>query len=183
MQLSSLRILAHSRPLTGILQENSEGRIVTETTYNWYRTPIGFVTIAADEVGICRMVFGCVDVPGARKVAKGLTTAAATQVLEYFSGKRQTFDLPLHLMGSPYRLAVWDTVRAIPYGQCETSASLAEKMALATSATAVGGALRENPLAIIIPDHRVVTAAGRAWGATADAKRREWLLHFEQARV
>ncbi|MBR3258485.1 MAG: methylated-DNA--[Eggerthellaceae bacterium] len=153
---------------------------MTETTYNWYRTPIGFVTIAADEIGICRVVFGCEDIPGARKMAKGLTTAAATQLLEYFAGKRKTFDLPLHLVGSPYRLAVWDAVRDIPYGQCETSASLAEKMALATSATAVGGALRENPLAIIIPDHRVITATGRAWGDTASAKRREWLLYFEQ---
>ena len=155
---------------------------MTETTYNWYRTPIGFVTIAADEVGICRVVFGCEDIPNARKVAKGLTTAAATQLLEYFSGKRQAFDLPLHLMGSPYRLAVWDAVREIPYGQCETSASLAEKMALATSATAVGGALRENPLPIIIPEHRVIAANGKPLGSGRDAERRAWLLRFEQSR-
>ena len=156
---------------------------MTESTYSWYRTPIGFVTIAADEAGVTRVVFGCEDIPGARKVAKGRTTVAATQLLEYFSGKRHDFDLPLHLEGSEFRLAVWQAVRDIPYGSSETPTSLAEKLGVPGSAKAVGAAIRENPLAIIIPDHRVVTASGRARGDTASAKRREWLLIFEEAQL
>ena len=183
MQLSLLRIVAHFRTPTGILQEISEGGHVTEITYNWYRTPIGFVTIAADEVGLVRVAFGCEDIPGARKVPKALTTQAATQVLEYFAGKRDAFDVPLHLAGSEFRLKVWQALREIPYGSTETATSLAEKLGAPSAAKTVGAAIRENPLAIIIPDHRVITAAGRARGATADAKRREWLLHFEQTRV
>ena len=160
-----------------------EGGIVTETTYAWYRTPIGFVTIAACEEGVTRVVFGCEEVPGARKVAKGLTTRAATQILEYFARKREAFDVPVCLEGSAFRLQVWEALREIPYGESETATSLAAKLGCPSSAKTVGAAIRENPLAIIIPDHRIVTAAGRAWGSTADAKRREWLLYFEQNRV
>ena len=183
MQLSLLRIVAHFRISTGILQEISEGDKVTETTYNWYRTPIGFVTIAADEAGLTRVLFGCQDIPGARRIPRALTTQATTQMLEYFAGKRTSFDLPLHLEGSEFRLRVWEALQNIPYGCTETATSLAEKLGCPTSTKTVGAAIRENPLAIIIPDHRVITAAGRARGATADAKRREWLLHFEQTRV
>ena len=156
---------------------------MTETTYNWYRTPIGFVTIAADEAGLTRILFGCQDISGARKAPRAITTQAATQMLEYFAGKRMSFDLPLHLEGSEFRLRVWQALREIPYGGSDTATSLAEKLGCPASAKTVGAAIRENPLAIIIPDHRVITAAGRAWGATADAKRREWLLYFEQNRV
>ena len=143
---------------------------------------MGFVTIAANDAGITRVAFGCERIPGAENVSCSLTTAAAGQILEYFARKRTSFDLPVSLDASEFRLAVWEAVRAIPYGESATAAMIAERIGQPGAQRAVGGAIRANPLALIIPDHRVVTASGRAWGDTASANRRTKLLSFEQHR-
>ena len=154
-----------------------------ENTYSWYRTPIGFVTIAADAEGICRVAFGCVEVPGAAKKPTRVTTGAADELLEYFAGKRRAFTFPVHVSGSDFQLAVWDALREVPYGEHVTAAELAGRMGTPESYRAVGAALRANPLALVIPDHRVLTAAGKPLGSGRDAERRGWLLFFEETHA
>ena len=154
-----------------------------ENTYSWYRTPIGFVTIAADETSVTRVQFGCVEVAGARKAPTRLTTGAADELLEYFAGKRRAFDFPVKPAGTPYQQTVWAALRAIPYGEHLTAAQLATRMGTPDSYRAVGAALRANPLAIVIPDHRVLTAAGKPLGTGRDAERRGWLLFFEETKA
>ena len=154
-----------------------------ENTYSWYRTPIGFVTIAADAVGICRVAFGCVDVPGAKKGPTRVTTDAADELLEYFAGKRREFGFAVHPQGSPFQLAVWEALREVPYGRHVTAAELAEHMGAPESYRAVGAALRANPLSLVVPDHRVLTAAGKPLGTGRDAERRGWLLFFEETHA
>ena len=156
---------------------------MTETTYYWYRTPIGFLTIAADGVGITRVAFGCETVAGARKAATPATTEAANQVLEYLAGKRRTFHIPTHVTATEFQLRVWDALRQVPFGQSVTATSLAESIGAPESFRAVGSAAKANPLAILIPDHRILTAAGRATGSGKEAERREWLLRFERSQV
>ena len=160
-----------------------EGKTVEERTYYWYRTPIGFVTIAADEMGVYRIAFGCTDIPGAVKVARQTTTTAAGQILEYLAGKRRIFELPLSLSGSAFQRDVWTALRDVPYGESITASDLAAELGVPGAQRSIGAVLRVNPIALIIPDHRVVTATGKPFGTGLDATRRARLLAFERSRL
>lgn len=155
----------------------------TRTTYSWYRTPVGFVTIAASARGITALGFGCIEVPGARRVASPATTAAANQVLEYLAGKRRAFDFPVDMQGGEFQLRVWDAVRSIAYGETLTASGVAQRLGMEGAHRSVGAAIKANPLALVVPDHRIVTPAGKPHGVGAAAERRAWLLRFEQLQV
>lgn len=152
-------------------------------TYYWYRTPIGFITIAADDAGVCALCYGCVDMPGATKRATAKTTQAAREVLEYLSGKRRRFDVELHLTATSFQLRVWEAVRRIGYGQTATATQLARELGEEQAYRAVGTALNAVPVELIIPVHRVLRANGKPTGSTALAQRRQWMLNFEQEQL
>ncbi len=115
--------------------------------------------------------------------ADPLTRRAAAQLAAYFRDPRAAFDLPLCPQGSPFRRRVWQAVLSIPSGATRTYGEIAAS--LATSARAVGQALGDNPLPIVVPCHRVVGRHGLGGfdhcgqGAALDIKR--WLLRHEGA--
>ncbi len=156
---------------------------VANLTYNWYRTPIGFLTIVADEIGITQLSYGCIEIAGARKCATTLTTLCADQILEYLSGKRQSFNVKLHVQGTEFQQHIWTALKDIPYGQALTASALAEQLGMPNSQRAVGAAVHANPVAIIIPHHRIIAATGKAYGVGKDAQRRASLLQFEQTHL
>ncbi len=106
---------------------------------------------------------------------------AERQLGEYFAGRRRDFDLPLALSGSHFELAVWDAMRRIPFGRTRRYGELAGE--IGGIARAVGIACGANPIAIIVPCHRVVGAKGRLTGYSGgqgiDTK--AWLLRHELA--
>ena len=85
-------------------------------THYAYRTPHGLVTIATSDRGVTRVVFGDAPLPGERRPSE-LANRPATQLLEYFAGKRRAFDVPVAPAGPPFQLAVWRELERIPYGQ------------------------------------------------------------------
>jgi methylated-DNA-[protein]-cysteine S-methyltransferase len=87
-----------------------------------------------------------------------LLAEAKRQLEDYFTGKRNAFDLPLAPRGSEFRHRVWQALRAIPYGETRTYGEIAA--GIGSAPRAVGGACGANPIAIIIPCHRVVGANG-----------------------
>ena len=89
---------------------------------------------------------------------------AKRQLEAYFAGKLRKFDLPLHLEGTPFRLKVWEQLRQIPYGQVISYGELARRIGQPGASRAVGGANRHNPIAIIVPCHRVIAADGSQGG-------------------
>lgn len=150
-------------------------------TYYAYRTPHGPVTIRARENGIANVAFGDAEMEGERRPSE-LTNRAATELLEYFAGKRRGFDLPLAPEGSDFQRAVWDGVLRIPYGETLTASQLARAIGRPGSHRATGAAVRRNPLAVLVPDHRVVDAHGRPPGADAASRLRGALLELERRR-
>ena len=109
-----------------------------------------------------------------------LLVEAGRQLHEYFAGRRQTFDLPLSPAGSPFHQDVWRLMRKIPFGLTSTYGELAQQLGCA--AQPVGGACAANPIAILIPCHRVVAAAGLggfSGGSGVESKR--FLLRHEGA--
>ncbi len=115
-----------------------------------------------------------------------LFTALREQLDDYFAGRLQTFDLPLAPRGTPFQMAVWELLRGIPSGQTVTYGALAGRLAeqrqgRVPAAQAVGGAVGRNPIAIIIPCHRVLGANGSLTGYAGGVERKAALLELEKA--
>ena len=147
-----------------------------------YAMPPGRLTIVADDRGIARVLFGDVDAPGPRRPS-ALTNTAATQLQEYFAGKRRAFDVPLSPQGTDFQLRVWRELRTIPYGQTRTYRDIAEAIGSPKGFRAVGLANNKNPLPILIPCHRVIGADGRLVGYAGGVKIKRYLLELEGVDV
>ena len=117
-------------------------------------TPLGALTISAEDDAIVALDWGW----GRDQEPTALLCEARGQLHAYLDGERTGFDLPLRPEGSAYQRRVWDALRAIPYGERRTYAELAARAG--GSARSVGGANSRNPLPILIPCHRVVSAGG-----------------------
>ena len=102
---------------------------------------------------------------------------AKRQLESYFAGKLHRFDLPLRIEGTPFQLKVWEQLRQIPYGQTVSYRELARRAGQPGASRAVGGANRRNPIPIVVPCHRVISADGTLGGysgncgGSADVKR------------
>ena len=105
------------------------------------------------------------------------------QLAEYFAGSRTRFDVPLVLRGTPFQRAVWGALRAIPYGQTVGYGELARAIGRPGAARAVGLANGRNPIAVIVPCHRVVGANGSLTGYGGGMERKRLLLDLESEAV
>ncbi len=156
-----------------------------------YASPLGTMTLASDE----ERLIGC-WFDGQKHDRAALfgeeTCERLTLVLDaakawldvYFSGKDPGAPPPLHIAGSPFQRLVCELMLTIPFGQVATYGALAAAVASRrgrdlTSARAVGGAVRRNPLSLFVPCHRVVGADGRLTGYAGGLERKIWLLERE----
>lgn len=147
-----------------------------------YRTAFGNVSIASDGAAVTRVALGEQALGGRRKPDE-LTNRCANQIVEYLAGKRTVFDLPVLYRGTDFQNAVWDAVRNIPYAQTRTNRDVAEAIGKAGSYRMVGAAVRQNPLAIIVPAHRVVPANGRVDASDPHSRAAAALRALEQAHA
>lgn len=109
-----------------------------------------------------------------------LLTEAKRQIDGYFAGALRRFDLPFSWTGSPFRQAVYEACRQIPYGHTVTYGELARRIGAPKAGRAVGGALHVNPLLLIVPCHRVVGARGALTGFACGVERKRYLLTMEK---
>ncbi|MCL2616585.1 MAG: methylated-DNA--[protein]-cysteine S-methyltransferase [Defluviitaleaceae bacterium] len=98
---------------------------------------------------------------------------------EYFEGQRKTFDVPLMLVGTPFREKCWAQLMCIPYGEKISYGEMARRVGNSKASRAVGGANHHNPVNIIVPCHRVIAADGSLGGYGGGLWRKEWLLAWE----
>jgi methylated-DNA-[protein]-cysteine S-methyltransferase len=123
--------------------------------------------------------------PGWRR-AGGTFEAARAQLAEYFAGRRLAFDLPLDMAGTPFQQRVWRALLDIPYGATTTYGELARRVRPAggwQAARAVGAANGRNPIAVVVPCHRVVGANGSLAGYGGGLERKRFLLELEAATL
>ena len=102
------------------------------------------------------------------------------QLDEYFAAERTAFDLPLRPVGSDFELAVWEQLTRIPYGETCSYGHVAAAVGEPGGAQAVGAANGRNPLAIVVPCHRVIGADGSLVGFGGGLARKRFLLDLEQ---
>jgi methylated-DNA-[protein]-cysteine S-methyltransferase len=141
-------------------------------------TPLGEIVLRGDEHGLTGLAFAAEDNVSALRDEPRLA-AAAFQVRDYFAGRRTTFDLPLRLEGTEFDRAVWAAVADIGYGETATYGELAARIGHPGAARAVGAANGRNPIALVVPCHRVIGAGGALTGYAYGVERKRALLELE----
>ena len=165
-------------------------------TLYWSSTPSprGTCVVMATEAGVC-----WTGTPGTppeegfawlqrkltvKKVAESEEIAPLQQAMDelrrYFAGVPLQFSCPLDLHGTPFQVAVWQEMFRIPYGETTTYGDLAKAIGRPAAARAVGAASGANPVAIIVPCHRVVGSNGSLVGYGGGLPTKKWLLAMEK---
>ena len=155
-----------------------------------YQSPLGGITISSDGSALTGLWFDgqkyFASTLGADYKENDLPVfAEAKRWLDiYFSGREPSFTPQLSLNGSAFRMAVWQILQSIPYGQTITYGDIARQLAAQQgktkmSAQAVGGAVGHNPISIIVPCHRVVGAGGSLTGYAGGIDKKVQLLELE----
>lgn len=155
-----------------------------------YQSPLGGITISSDGTALTGLWFDgqkyFASTLGADYKEKDLPVFTETKrwLDIYFSGREPDFTPPLSLKGSAFRMAVWQILQSIPYGQTITYGDIARQLAAQTgkkkmSAQAVGDAVGHNPISIIVPCHRVVGAGGSLTGYAGGIDKKVQLLELE----
>ena len=169
------------------------------------QTPLGPVEACATDEGICRLAFadseasggvagrGSVggdgggvrerSVAGPRSAARRHLSALRTQLREYFAGRRRAFDLPLVFAGTGFQERVWRELLRIPFGETISYEELARRAGSPGASRAAGQANGRNPIAIVVPCHRVVRATGEPGGYAGGPDRKLRLLDLEAGGV
>ena len=151
--------------------------------YSIVDSPVGDLLVHGDGESLCGLWFSGRPRAGWTRDDAALATVAA-QLGEYFAGERRAFDLPLRAEGTPFEQAVWEKLREIPYGQTTSYGELALSLGLTGhGARAVGRANGRNPIAVIVPCHRVIGADGSLTGFGGGLERKRLLLDLESAAV
>lgn len=166
---------------------------MTVLYYREVESPVGELVLCASESGICNLAFGKAgDVlpvlnrwaqkqfgASALEADPHVLNEAARQLEEYFGGRRKAFELPLDLRGTPFQQKVWSSLARIPYGEVRSYKQVAEDIGSPKAVRAVGGANNRNPLAIIIPCHRVIGTDGTMTGYGGGLHVKHTLLRHE----
>ena len=154
---------------------------MTELQYSVWKSPVGPLTIVVSERGVQGLLFGR-HVPPDAADAPRATAACRRQLEEYFAGARRDFDLPLDLRGTEFQLRCWRALVRIPYGETRSYAEQARAVGCPRGFRAVGLANHDNPIAIVVPCHRVINSDGKlgGYGGGLDLKLR--LLRLERGQ-
>jgi len=146
-------------------------------------SPVGVLRLVSDGQALTSLMFDPPDAPvGERDDENPLLVEARAQLEAYFAGDRKDFDLPLAAAGTPFQQRVWAALREIGYGETCSYGEIARRLGLPPGASrAVGAANGRNPIAIVVPCHRVIGSGGKLTGYAGGLERKERLLSLEQS--
>ena len=158
--------------------------IATETIlYTTFDSPVGELLAVGDERSLTKL-----HMQDSRRPTRvgadwerddGRFAGLREQLGEYFAGERREFDLELELRGSEFERRVWNALREIPYGETRAYGQIATAIGAPGRARAVGAANGRNPIAVVVPCHRVIGADGSLTGYAGGLQRKRLLLDLE----
>ena len=157
-------------------------------------SPLGRLLVAATDRGVCGVAMGSSDEDLIRGLAReypsatlthdrGGLAAWTTAILEHLAGRQPRLDLPIHVRATSFQWQVWQALSAIAYGETRTYSDIAASMGKAAAVRAVARACATNPIALAIPCHRVVPAAGGHGGYRWGSARKRTLLARENLKL
>ena len=149
-----------------------------QTEYCEYmESPLGLLELVAIETGLIRVAF--VESQHSDTAGNCHTRDARKQLQEYFDGQRQAFDLSIDPDGTAFQQKVWQQLLEVPFGNTATYGDIANRLNNPKAVRAVGAANGQNPIAIIVPCHRVIGANGTLTGYAGGLDRKAKLLNLE----
>ena len=155
-----------------------------ETVWENVASPLGALTVLASDDGILAIAFendrteqAKTNLP--RAADHPIINATVEQLAMYFDGTLQVFDLPLDLRGTDFQKCVWKLLLEIPFGETRTYGDIAHALGNAGASQAVGAANGKNPVAIVVPCHRVIGASGHLTGYAGGMDKKKFLLTHE----
>jgi AraC family transcriptional regulator, regulatory protein of adaptative response / methylated-DNA-[protein]-cysteine methyltransferase len=162
----------------------------TTIRYATVASPLGRLLVAATDRGVCGVAMGSADDDLIRGLAREYPSATLiadraglarwmTAILEHLAGRQPRLDLPIHIRATSFQWQVWHALSAIPYGETRTYSDVAASIGKPSAVRAVARACATNPVALAIPCHRVVPAAGGRGGYRWGAARKKQLLGRE----
>jgi methylated-DNA-[protein]-cysteine S-methyltransferase len=146
----------------------------------FYDFPVGTIGIAEEDLAISKVFFGKKNIPGFAVAETALIKKAAAELFEYFNGKRKKFDLPLTMRGTDFQKTVWKALQDIPAGETQSYSDIAARIGRPRACRAVGMANNRNPIAIIVPCHRVIGRDGSLTGYAGGLDLKRYLLNLEK---
>lgn len=155
---------------------------MNNSCYIAYSSPVGSLLLTSNGRALTSLCLPGYDLPESAEEREDPVLREAKQQLDdYFAGKRRHFDLKLAPHGTEFQTSVWRELSRIPFGTTISYADLARRIGQPKACRAVGAANGRNPIAIIVPCHRVIGADGTltGYGGGLDCKR--WLLKHEEA--
>lgn len=146
------------------------------------QTPLGELAVRANELGITHVQFlPFSDDASSQHAGNVITAMGISQLSEYFTGERKTFSLPLAPQGTEFQKKTWAALQTIEFGVTCSYGDIAKHIKQPTASRAVGMANGKNPIAIVIPCHRVIGQNGTLTGYAGGLDKKSWLLQHEQA--
>ena len=157
--------------------------------YTLYRSPLGWILLASTDTGICQLSIGS----SKSRLVDELRSEFGPQIVrddtslarhvnglkKYFRGEKVIFKGPFHLLGTGFQRRIWKALLTIPYGEVRTYGQIACKAESPRGFRATGQAVGKNPLAIMIPCHRVIASGGRIGGFGLGLAMKRQLLEIE----
>ena len=145
------------------------------------KSPIGELTLVGSASALVELHLPGFEASAAAERGRTpLLQRVADQLAEYFAGERREFDVALAASGTPFQQRVWDALVDIPFGALHSYGELARKLGRPSASRAVGAANGKNPIAIIVPCHRVIGANGQLTGYAGGLPIKKWLIEHEQ---
>jgi methylated-DNA-[protein]-cysteine S-methyltransferase len=144
----------------------------------FYKSPIGIIQIESSEKGISGLYFSD-NIEDEEDERVGMTSHFILQLEEYFTNKREQFDLQLDLKGTEFQKRVWNELLKIPFGKTISYKELSLRLGNLKAIRAVAAANGANPVSIIVPCHRVIGSDGSLTGYAGGLWRKRWLLEHE----
>jgi methylated-DNA-[protein]-cysteine S-methyltransferase len=148
--------------------------------YYMHDTPVGKITLVEENHRLIGLYFGEHHPDEATEREGAVIAETRRQLDAYFAVKRKCFTVPLAPTGTAFRRKIWELLLDIPYGETITYGELAHRAGNPHASRAVGGANHNNPLAILIPCHRVIGAGGKLVGYGGGLLIKEFLLKLEK---
>lgn len=147
-------------------------------------SPVGLLDVTVTDRGIRRLEFTRrrLTETGPQGARHPLLEQLRCELEEYFAGRRREFTVPLVYPGTPFQVKVWEALRQIPYGETRSYERLAWSIGSPQAQRAVGHANGQNPVAILIPCHRVINKDGKLGGYGGGLWRKQLLLDLERGR-
>jgi methylated-DNA-[protein]-cysteine S-methyltransferase len=155
--------------------------------YKIIPSPVGNLKLIADRDGLAAILWEN-DNPSRVRIKADtednenpILVETEKQLNEYFEGKRETFSVPLHPIGTEFQNKVWEALTTIPFGETRSCSQIAEQVSSPRGVRAVGAANGKNPISIIVPCHRVIGASGELTGFAGGLDVKAQLLRLESS--